>query len=52
MFWFPGDQKALSLVYANGPETAFKIPVPMKPSSVVLDPDFWILSEKTETKKK
>jgi len=51
-FKFPGDQKAQAMVYVNGPESAFEIPLPMKPDSVKLDPDWWILSEKTETKKK
>jgi len=49
---FPGGQKAQAMVYANGPEAEFQIPLPMKPDSVDLDPDMWILSEKTETKKK
>lgn len=52
VFKFPGDQKAQSLVYVNGAETAFEQALPMKPDSVELDPDWWILSEKTETKKK
>jgi len=40
------------MVYANGPVAAFKLPLPMKPDSVDPDPDMWILSDKTETKKK
>jgi len=52
VFKFPGDQKGQHFVYANGPETPFEIPLPMKPDKVELDPDLWILSEKTETKKK
>jgi len=47
-----GNQAGRITVYANGPQTAFKIPLPMAPSSVELDPDLWILSEKTLTKKK
>jgi hypothetical protein len=47
-----GDQVGRVTVYVNGPQTDFKIPLPMKPSSVDLDPDKWILSEKTSTKKK
>ena len=47
-----GDQVGRVTVYVKGPQTAFKIPLPMKPSSVELDPDDWILSEKTTTKKK
>ena len=50
---FSGDQKAQAFVWANGPEANFQLPtLPMKPKSVKLDPDWWILSEKTETKKK
>lgn len=50
---FPGGQQARIMVWANGPETAIQAPpLPMKPESVELDPDWWILSEKTETKKK
>ncbi|MEJ2108975.1 MAG: M1 family aminopeptidase [Acidobacteriota bacterium] len=50
---FPGDQQAKFMVWANGPETQIQAPpLPMKPESVELDPDWWILSEKTETKKK
>lgn len=44
-------QKATALLYANGPKTPFKMALPMKPSSVEMDPDWWILSEKTSTKK-
>ena len=47
-----GNQKGIVTVYVNGPQTDFKIHLPMKPSSVELDPDSWILSEKTSTKKK
>ena len=37
-------------LYALGPETAVKVPLPEKPQKVNLDPDFWILSEKTSVK--
>ncbi|MDR0842900.1 MAG: hypothetical protein LBP68_05715 [Acidobacteriota bacterium] len=47
-----GDQKGRVTVYVNGPKTDFRIALPAKPSSVELDPDWWILSEKTSTKKK
>jgi len=47
-----GDQAGRVNIYVNGPQTTFKVPLPMKPSSVELDPDWWILSEKTSTKKK
>ncbi len=52
VFKFPGDRKAQAMVYANGPETAFSIPLPMKPDDVEMDPDMWILCDKMETKKK
>ena len=48
----PGNQQTRTVVWAVGPETEIEIPpLPMKPDSVELDPDWWILSEKTETKK-
>ena len=49
---FPGDQKANIVLYANGPETPFQVPLPIKPDSAELDPDLWILSEDTDTDKK
>jgi hypothetical protein len=50
---FPGNQQTRTIVWAVGPETEIQIPpLPMKPDSVELDPDWWILSENTETKKK
>jgi hypothetical protein len=47
---FTGNQQGRITVYANGPQTPFKMTLPAKPSSVELDPDGWILSEKTTTK--
>ncbi|MCL2878347.1 MAG: hypothetical protein FWF13_06165, partial [Acidobacteria bacterium] len=47
-----GNQVGRVTIFVNGPQTAFKIPLPMKPSSIELDPDNWILSDKTTTKKK
>jgi aminopeptidase N len=49
---FQGDQKANIVLYANGPQTPFQVPLPMKPESVELDPEMWILAEKTDTDKK
>jgi hypothetical protein len=49
---FPGDQKANIVLFANGPETPFQVPLPMKPNSAELDPNMWILSEHTDTDKK
>lgn len=48
---FPGDKKASAIVYVKGLKTSSKITLPAKPSSVELDPDYWILTEKTITKK-
>jgi hypothetical protein len=50
-FTFPNDQQGRSLVYVNGAQTPFQMSLPMKPSSVELDPEHWILSDKTGTKK-
>jgi hypothetical protein len=44
------DQVARGSVHAAGPRTSFSIKVPVAPSKVELDPDLWILSEKTSTR--
>ncbi len=49
---FPNDQKANIVLYANGPQTTFELPLPMKPDSAELDPDMWILAEHTKTDRK
>lgn len=50
---FPGNQQTRTMVWAYGPETEVQIPsLPVKPGSVELDPNWWILSEKTEAKRK
>jgi hypothetical protein len=48
---FPGGKKANTVVYVKGLKTSSKITLPAMPSSVELDPDYWILTEKTITKK-
>ncbi len=48
---FPGGQMARGTVLANGPQNPVNIQLPKKPESVELDPDHWVLSEKTLTKK-
>jgi len=48
---FGGDKVANGTVLANGPQQPFSITLPMQPESVELDPDMWVLSEKTSTKK-
>jgi hypothetical protein len=50
VFRFGGDKTAKGTVAAYGPKQSFKIPLPQRPAKVELDPDKWILSEKTETK--
>lgn len=50
---YPNNQQTQVVVWARGSKTEIQLPpLPMKPDSVELDPDWWILSEKTETKKK
>jgi hypothetical protein len=50
---FADNTEAQIQVYAKGPQApALKVPLPKKVSSVELDPDYWIFSEKTTTKKK
>jgi len=52
VFSFPNNQQGRSIVYVHGEQTPFQMSLPMKPSSVELDPDQWVLSEKTSTKKR
>jgi hypothetical protein len=52
VFKFDGDQVGRTVVAARGPSTPFQLKLPMRPRDVELDPDRWILSEKTETKRK
>lgn len=47
---FGGDRVAMGSVAAAGPKTPFNIKLPNKPQKVQLDPNSWILSEKTSTK--
>jgi hypothetical protein len=49
---FGGKQQARGTVYALGPKGTFEIKLPMRPAKVELDPDHWVLSEKTSTKGK
>jgi hypothetical protein len=39
------------VVYVKGGKTSSKVTLPAKPSSIELDPDYWVLTEKTITKK-
>lgn len=51
-FSFGNNQQASGTVIVQGPSTPFQIRLPMRPKSVELDPDHWILSERTSTKAK
>ena len=48
-FRFGGDKFGDATVAALGAKTPFRLKLPMSPTKVELDPDHWILSEKTET---
>jgi hypothetical protein len=52
VFTFDGNQVARATVVARGPSTAFELSLPKKPIKVELDPDSWVLSEKTTIKGK
>jgi hypothetical protein len=45
-----GKQVGYVTVHADGPKTPFTIKLPGRPSKVELDPQRWILSEKSSTK--
>lgn len=49
-FSFGPKQEAQGTVLVQGPSSPFKIRLPMRPKKVELDPDRWILSERTSTK--
>ena len=44
---FDGNKVMRGTVYARGPQTPVKIALPAEPKKVRLDPDLWVLSEKT-----
>ena len=44
---FSGGRQARTSIYAIGPKTNIELRLPEKPQRVRLDPDLWILSEKT-----
>jgi len=48
--YFGGKQEAHSTVHALGPKANFQIRLPTKPTKVELDPQHWVLSEKTSAK--
>ncbi|MBI1738765.1 MAG: hypothetical protein HYR58_05905 [Acidobacteria bacterium] len=45
------DRKARGTVFVKGAQTPFSIKLPSRPESAEMDPDLWVLSEKTSTKK-
>ena len=42
-----GDKVGRALVYAMGPQTPVNLRIASKPKAIELDPDMWVLSEKT-----
>ncbi|HLG17990.1 MAG TPA: M1 family aminopeptidase [Blastocatellia bacterium] len=50
VFTFSGNQAARGTIPALGKKTPFELKLPMKPQKVELDPESWILSEKTSAK--
>lgn len=50
IFTFGNNQFANGAVVALGKSYAFQIKLPMRPKKVELDPDHWVLSERTSTK--
>ncbi len=49
---FGSGQWARTAVYALGPQTPVKLALPRAPSKVKLDPDMWVLSEKSAEHKR
>ena len=50
VFSADGNRTASGTIHALGPKTPFQIKLPFKPNKAELDPNRWVLSEKTETK--
>ncbi len=50
VIYFSKDQVGRGTVHAYGRETRLQIPLPRRPEKVELDPELWVLSEKTETR--
>jgi hypothetical protein len=50
VFQFDKGQVARGTVHAYGPATPVSIKLPKAPTKVELDPEFWVMSEKTSTK--
>ncbi|HEV8135236.1 MAG TPA: M1 family aminopeptidase [Pyrinomonadaceae bacterium] len=47
---FGDNQRATTTVIVQGASTPFQMRLPLRPRKVELDPDHWILSERTSTK--
>ncbi len=52
VFFFDDKKWAAGTVAALGPKTPFQIKLPMRPKKIELDPQKWVLSEKTSIKSK
>ena len=52
VIYFQGGGMARGTVVAQGPRTPVNIKLPKRPDKVELDPELWILSEKTSTTKR
>ncbi len=50
--FFGGDKEAYCTAYAYGPKGTFEVQLSAKPVKVELDPQHWVLSEKTSTSRK
>lgn len=50
-FEFGKGRKGLVVILAHAPQAPLKIKVPEPPSKVELDPDHWVLSAKTMTRR-
>lgn len=48
---FPGGQQAQTTIAAHGARSPVKLKLPAKPEKVELDPDMWVLSDKTSVSK-
>ena len=48
---FGGGRMARDIVIASGPKREFEFSLPSVPKKVTLDPDHWVLSRETSTKK-
>jgi hypothetical protein len=44
-----GGKQAVATILAAGPSSTFRLKIPQKPDKVELDPDRWIVSDKTST---